>query len=185
MSIVKLFVYKIVKCEIINVEFLSRDLLLNNIAIMVKWKCLKLLYSSKGMCRNDTQSKRLIRLKYLIIETPYTFLSIFGWYFKVLDRLNFLSSMFSGINNNNFLFFGLFNLSFFVFVFYNLKKKLFLNIFSIDLILFQVKTLISEEVFWDYQINLGNNTNLRYFWEGRTLYEGDLTFYGEAGLITT
>ena len=99
------------------------------------------------MCRNDTQSKRLIRLKYLIIETPYTFLSIFGWYFKVLDRLNFLSSMFSGINNNNFLFFGLFNLSFFVFVFYNLKKKLFLNNFSIDLILFQVKTLISEEVF--------------------------------------
>ena len=36
MSIVKLFVYKIVKCEIINVEFLSRDLPLNNIAIMVK-----------------------------------------------------------------------------------------------------------------------------------------------------
>ena len=111
------------------------------------------------MCRNDTQSKKLIRLKYLIIETTYTFFSIFSWYFIVLDRLNFLSSMFSGINNNNFLFFGLFNLSFFVFVFYNLKK-LFLNIFSTDLILFQVKALISEEVFGDYQINLGNNTNL-------------------------
>ena len=35
-SIVKLFVYKAVKCEISNVEFLSRDLLLNNSAIMVK-----------------------------------------------------------------------------------------------------------------------------------------------------
>ena len=29
---VKLFVYKTVKCEIINVEFLSRDLPLNNSA---------------------------------------------------------------------------------------------------------------------------------------------------------
>ena len=32
----KLFVYKTVKCEVINVEFLSRDLPLNNSAIMVK-----------------------------------------------------------------------------------------------------------------------------------------------------
>ena len=36
MSIVKLFVYKTVKCEIIDVEFFSRDLPLNNYAIMVK-----------------------------------------------------------------------------------------------------------------------------------------------------
>ena len=36
MSIVKLFVYKTVKCEVINVEFLSRGLPLNNSAIMVK-----------------------------------------------------------------------------------------------------------------------------------------------------
>ena len=36
MSIVKLFVYKTVICEVINVEFLSRDLPLNNSAIMVK-----------------------------------------------------------------------------------------------------------------------------------------------------
>ena len=33
---VKLFVYKIVKCEVINVKFLSRDLPQNNSAIMVK-----------------------------------------------------------------------------------------------------------------------------------------------------
>ena len=103
--------------------------------------CLKLLYSSKGMCRIDSQLKKLICLKYLILETPYTFFSIFSWYFIVLHTLNFLSPMFSGINNNNFFLFGFFKLSFFVFVFTTLKKKIFLNIFSIDLILFQVKAL--------------------------------------------
>ena len=36
MSMVKLFVYKTVKCEVINVEFLTRDLPLNNSAILVK-----------------------------------------------------------------------------------------------------------------------------------------------------
>ena len=29
----------------------------------------------KRMCRIDRQSKKLIRLKYLILETPYTFYS--------------------------------------------------------------------------------------------------------------
>ena len=119
----KLFVCKTVKCEVINVKFLSIDLSLNNSPIMVKWKCLKFLYSSKGMCRIDGQLKRLMRLKYLILETPYTFFSIFSWYFKVLHTLNFLSPMFSSINNNNFSFFGFSNFSFFVFVFTILKKK--------------------------------------------------------------
>ena len=52
--------------------------------------------------------------------------------------------MLSGINNNHFSFFDFFNLPFFVFVFKIFKKKwryLFLNIFSIDLILFQFKAL--------------------------------------------
>ena len=75
------------------------------------------------MCRIDGQLKRLMRLKYLILETPYTFFSIFSWYFKVLHTLNFLSPMFSSINNNNFSFFGFSNFSFFVFVFTILKKK--------------------------------------------------------------
>ena len=132
----KLFVYKTVKCEVINDQFLSIDHLPpKNSAILVKWKCLKLLCLSKGMCRIDSQ---LIRLKYLILEKPYNFFSIFSWYFIVL---NFLSPMFSGINNNNFSFFGFFNFSFFTFVFTTLTKKVFLNIFSIDLILFQVKAL--------------------------------------------
>ena len=122
----KLFVYKTVKCEVINVEFLSRDLPLNNSAIMVKWKCLKLLYSSKGMCRIDSQLKRLIRLKYLILETPYIFFSTFSWYFIVLHILNFLSPMFSGINHNKFSFFWLFQPFLFCVCFCNFKKD---NIF--------------------------------------------------------
>ena len=36
MSIVRLFVYKTVKCEVINGKFLSRDLPLYNSTIMVK-----------------------------------------------------------------------------------------------------------------------------------------------------
>ena len=53
----KLIVSESVKCEVFNVEFLSRDLSLSSSAIMVKWKCLKLLYLSKGMCRTDNQLK--------------------------------------------------------------------------------------------------------------------------------
>ena len=160
----KLFVYKTVTCEVIKVEFLSRDLVLNNSAIMVKWKCLKLLYSSKGMFRIDSQLKKMIHLKYLILETPYTFFSIFSWYFIVLHTLNFLSFLFSGINNNNFSFFGFSNLSFFVFVFTTLKKKIFIfkyfsHWFNTNTSPSQ-STLISREVFRDYQINLGNTTNL-------------------------
>ena len=33
---VKLFVYKTIKCEVINDKFLSKDLTLNNSEIMVK-----------------------------------------------------------------------------------------------------------------------------------------------------
>ena len=139
----KLFVYKTVKCEVINVKFLSIDQPLNNSPIMVKWKCLKLLYLSKGVCRIDGQLKRLMRLKYLILETPYTVFSIFSWYFIVLHTINFRSPMFSGINNSNFSFFWLFQPLLFCVCFCNFKKGkyLFLNIFSIDLRLFQVKAL--------------------------------------------
>ena len=51
----KLFVYRAVKCEVINVKSLRRDLPLNKSAIMIKWKYLKLLYSSKEMWRIDSQ----------------------------------------------------------------------------------------------------------------------------------
>ena len=78
------------------------------------------------MRKIDSQLKKLIRLKYFILETPYTFSSIFRWYFIVLHTLNFVSPMFSGINNNNVSFFGFSNHSFFVFVFTTLKKKIFI-----------------------------------------------------------
>ena len=126
MSIVKLFVYKTVKCEVINIEFISRYLPLNNSAIMVKWKCLKLLYSSKGMCRIDSHLKTLICLKCLTLKTPYIVFSIFSWHFIVLHTINFLSPKFSGISNKNFSFLGFPNLSFFVFIFTTLKRKMFI-----------------------------------------------------------
>lgn len=44
------------------------------------------------------------------------------------------------------------------FLFTALKKIFFLNIFTIDLISFQVKTL--KEVFHGYQTNLENTANL-------------------------
>ena len=69
--------------------------------------------------------KKLIRLKYLILEIPNNFFSIFGWFFIGLIKLNFLSPIFSGINNNKFSFFGFSNLPFFMFVFTTLKKKIF------------------------------------------------------------
>ena len=55
---------------------------LNKSGVMVKWKCLKFLYSSNEMCRVDSQLKKLIILKYLMLETPCTFFSIFSWYFS-------------------------------------------------------------------------------------------------------
>ena len=68
--------------------------------------------------------------------------SLYSVNILVLYTLNTLSPMFPGINNNNFSSFGFSNPSFFVFVFTAIKKKyLFLNIFSIDLILFQEKPL--------------------------------------------
>ena len=62
--------------------------------------------------------------------------------FEIFNSWNTLHSITYVVNNNNnFSFLGFSNLSFFVFVFTNLKKKMFLNTFSINLILFQVKAL--------------------------------------------
>ena len=151
----KLLVYKTVKCEVINVEFLSRDLPLNNSAIMIKWKCLKLIYSWKGMCKIDSWLKKLIRLKYLILETPYNFFPAFNWYFIVLHTLNFLPPMFSGINNNNFSFYGFLNLSCSVFTALKKKIHIFKYFYHLFYTVLSQSTLILQEVFCDYQFNLG------------------------------
>ena len=70
--------------------------------------------------------------------------------------------MFSVIDNSNFSFFGFSNVSFFVFVFKTLKKKIL--IFKYFGHWFNTvpnqSTLISQEVFCENQINLGNTTNL-------------------------
>ena len=58
------------------------------------------------MCWFDSQSKKLIHLKYLILETPYTFFSIFSWYFS-FTHTEHVSPVFSVINNNNLSFFCL------------------------------------------------------------------------------
>ena len=51
----------------------------------------------------DSQSKNLIHLKYVILETPYNF-SLYSVGILALGALNALSPVFPGINNNsNFL----------------------------------------------------------------------------------
>ena len=95
-------VYKTVKCEVINVGFLSKHLPLNNSAITFKWKCLNFLYSSKGMCRIDSQLKKnLIRLRFtswsticLFLYTQlvfwfYTHLALYHLCFQVLPTTTF------------------------------------------------------------------------------------------------
>ena len=76
------------------------------------------------MRRSDSQLKKIDTFE-IILETPYTFFSIFSWHFIVLHALNSLSPMFWGINNNSFSFYDFSNLYFFVFVFTTLKKKIF------------------------------------------------------------
>ena len=100
--------------------------------------CLKLLYSSKGMCRIDSQLKQSILLKYLILETPSSLYS---------DTLDTLPPMFSGISNNNFFFLGFSNLSFLC---------LFLQISEFSIFLALIYTVPNQSAL----INLGNTANL-------------------------
>ena len=123
-SIVKLFVYKTVKCEVTNVEFFTRDLPLNNSAIMVKWKCLKLLYSSKGMDRIDTKFKK----------SMHTFFSIFSWYFSFI-HLSSYHLCFQVLRTTTFPFLAFLIFLFLCVCFYNFKKehifKYFQHLFNI------------------------------------------------------
>ena len=106
---------------------------------------------------------------------------------------NHLSPIFSGINNK-FSFFGFATFSFFCGCFYNFKRKiyLFLNIFSIELILFQVKAPYYHSVLWlpnqfrkhvRFKQKPLRRGNIQYSWEwGRTLYGGLGILWGD--LIT-
>ena len=151
-SLVKLFVHKTVKYEVINVKLLSWDLPLNNSAIMVKRKCLKLLYLSIQEYVDWQSIKKIDK-------------------FEIFNSWNTLYLLLV-INNNNLSFFVFYNLSFLcLFLQLSKRKYLFLNILSIDLILFQVK---EKGKGWEgrgggrYSIFLGRRENL--IWR-------DLTFY--------
>ena len=61
---------------------------------MVKRKCLKLLYSSNRMYKIDCQLKKLIRLNYLILETPHIPLSLYSVGILVLHELNTITYVF-------------------------------------------------------------------------------------------
>ena len=52
----------------------------------------------------DSQLKKLIRLKYLIFETPYTFFSIFSWYFSPTHTSHFITFVFRHEKQQLFLF---------------------------------------------------------------------------------
>ena len=58
------------------------------------------------MCWIDSQSEKLIHLKCLIFETPYTF-SLHSVGILVLPTLNGVSPVFPAINNNNLFLFCL------------------------------------------------------------------------------
>ena len=90
---------------------------MSEIIIFIKKECVRLI---------DCQLKKLIRLNYLILETPCLPFSLYSAGTLVLHTLSTLSPMFSGISNNKFSFFGFSKLSFFVFVFTNFKKKIFI-----------------------------------------------------------
>ena len=150
-TVVKLLVCKTVDCEVINVEFINRNLHLNSSAVMIKWKCMKLLYSSKGICRNDSQLKKLICLKYLILETPYIFFSLYS--VGILYFYTHLTSYhlrFQALTTATFPFLAFPTFPFLCLILQLYKRKyLFSNIFSIDFILLQVKVFnITLSVLW-------------------------------------
>ena len=114
---------------------------MNNSGIVVKWKCLKLFFH-QSKCVGLTANPK----NWYIWNSFWTFLYLFLYIHLVFkfSTQGTLSPVFSGINNNNlpFLLKGYReNIAIFLFVFTALRNKMFLNIFSIDLILFQVIAL--------------------------------------------
>ena len=57
-------------------------------------------YVPKSGYQSQKRPVLLPHLKYLILETPYTFFSLHSVGISVLCTLNALSPVFSGINNN-------------------------------------------------------------------------------------
>ena len=128
----------------------------------------------------------MIRLKYLIFEKSYTFFSIFSWFFISLSSYDLCFQVLT-ITAFPFLVFPTF--PFLCLLFTALKQKTLKNIFSIDLILFVPSQifLISQKIFCDYQVNLGNTTNLNSSPEGWrysiNLGRGEEPYVGGLGIL--
>ena len=92
------------------------------------------------MCWIDNHSENEIYLKYLILETPYTFLSIFSWHFSFMCTEHSITCVFKYEQKQPFLVllkeYKENNVTFLLYFFTAFKKKMLLNIFNIDLILF-------------------------------------------------
>ena len=96
---VKLFIYETVKCEVINVEFLSRNISLKNSAIIVKWECLKLLYLLKVVCTIDSQLKKKWHAFLGISNNNFSFFGLsniffFVFVFTILKKKIFIFNYF-------------------------------------------------------------------------------------------
>ena len=75
----------------------------------------------------DSQSKKLIHLKHLILELTYTFFSIFSWYFKFYARWTLYHLCFQALTTTTFVFcLKDIKKCFIVFIFTALKKKIFI-----------------------------------------------------------
>ena len=102
----ELCVYKTFKYKVINLEFLSKDLPLNNSAIMVKRNVL----NWQSIKKIDT---------FEIFNSWNTFFPIFSWH-SIFSRTEH-----SGINNNKLFLFCFKDIKIFVIFFTALKKKIF------------------------------------------------------------
>ena len=125
-----------------------------------------------------------MRLKYLILETPYIYLFLYIQ-LVVLQLYTHLLPITYVLTRTTFLFW-LFQPFLFVFVFATLKKKRFIfkyfwhcsNSFPSQ------TTLVSQTVFCDYQINLGINSSLQggrysiFLGRGETLHGRPQNFIG-------
>ena len=114
--------------------------------------------------RNVWDWQSIKKIKTFEIFSSWNTLYLFLYIQLVFYNFTHLTSYrlcFQVITTTTFPFLGFPTFPFFVFVFTTSKKKIFLNIFSIDLILLQVNAFkYHRKCFFDYQINLGNTANL-------------------------
>ena len=55
----------------------------------------EIFISSKTMCWIDNQSKKLVHLKHLILQTLYNFFSLFSWHFNFMHTESSITCIFA------------------------------------------------------------------------------------------